>query len=131
MSFTLVSPERKLAEGEADMVVIPGMEGDLGALPGHAPFLTTLRPGVVTVTDGSETHEYFVHGGFAEITPEGGVSILAEEALEKKDVTREHLDERIAKARADLDALDAEDHHGVRSASQRLNDLLHALEQVA
>ena len=65
MSFTLVSPERQLASGEADMVVIPGMEGDLGAMPGHAPFLTTLRPGLVTVTDGGSVTEYFVTGGFA------------------------------------------------------------------
>lgn len=129
LSYSLVSPERMLAEGEADMIVIPGMEGDLGALPGHAPFLTTLRPGVVTVTEGSETTEYFVTGGFAEITPEGA-AILAEETVARADLTREFIDERIEKARVEHDELDTEDHHGKRTSSQRINDLLTAVEHM-
>lgn len=129
LSYSVVSPEHMLAEGEADMIVIPGMEGDLGALPGHAPFLTTLRPGVVTVTEGSETTEYFVTGGFVEITPEGA-AILAEETVTKADLTREYIDERIEKARADYEKLDAKDHDNVRTSSQRINDLLTAVEQM-
>lgn len=129
MSFELVSPERRLAAGEADMVTIPGMEGDIGALPGHAPFLTTLRPGVLTVTGGEAEGEYFVTGGFAEITPEG-VAILAEETLARADLDREFLDQRIATARTELDEIDSQDHHGQRTASQRLNDLLTAVEHM-
>ncbi|MFV0473099.1 MAG: ATP synthase F1 subunit epsilon [Pikeienuella sp.] len=129
MSFELVSPERRLASGEADMVTIPGADGDIGAQHGHTPLMTTLRPGLLVVTKGSESTAYFVTGGFAEITPEG-VSILAEETLPKAELNRDFLDERIEAARAELDALDADDHIGQRSASQRLNDLITAVDQI-
>lgn len=130
MSFELVSPERKLATGEADLVVIPGMDGDLGAMADHAPTLTTLRPGIVAVTNGSETKEYFVLGGFVEISG-NTISVLAEEATEKHEMTRESLDKRIEHARAELDELDAEDHHGQRTANQRLSDLISAAGHLA
>lgn len=126
MSFELVSPERKLAEGEADMVVIPGMEGELGALPGHAPFLTTLRPGVVTVTNGSETTEYFVTGGFAEVSNEGA-AVLAEEAIVRADLTREYLDAKVETATA---ALEAASDDTRQAAGQRLDDYRAAIEQL-
>ncbi len=79
-AYDVVSPERKLASGEADAVQIPGAEGDLTAMPNHAPFLTTLRPGVVKVRSGSETTEFVVTGGFVEISPESA-AVLAEEAV--------------------------------------------------
>jgi F-type H+-transporting ATPase subunit epsilon len=117
MQFDLVSPERKLASAEASMITIPGVEGDLSALPGHAPFLTTLRPGVVAVHDGG-VEEYVVTGGFAEISPEG-VSVLAEEALTKADVTSDWVNEKIAAAEKALEEV-AED--GRAAAALRLND---------
>ncbi|MEX2519704.1 MAG: ATP synthase F1 subunit epsilon [Paracoccaceae bacterium] len=129
MSFELVSPERRLAFGEVEMVTIPGMEGDIGALPGHAPFLTTLRPGLLVVTGGEAAGEYFVTGGFAEITPDG-VAVLAEETMTRVDLSREFLDRRISAARVELDEIDTDDHHGQRTASQRLNDLLTAVEHM-
>ena len=80
MQFNLVSPERGLASLQASAVQIPGADGDLTAMPDHAPVITTLRPGVLTVSgDGGETR-YAVTGGFAEITPEG-TSVLAERAV--------------------------------------------------
>ncbi len=129
MSFELVSPERKLATGEADLVVIPGMDGDLGAMADHAPFLTTLRPGIVSVTDGSKTTDYFVLGGFVEIS-NNTVSVLAEEATERQDVSREDLEALIEGARADLSALDANDHDAQRTANQRVSDLQSAMGQM-
>ncbi|MGB0505690.1 MAG: F0F1 ATP synthase subunit epsilon [Pikeienuella sp.] len=126
MTFELVSPERKLAEGEADMVIIPGMEGDLGAMPGHAPFLTTLRPGLVTVTDGSNTTEYFVTGGFAEVSP-AGTAVLAEEAVERSALDREFLDAKIAAATS---AVEAAGDDNRQAAGQRLNDLQTVAEQL-
>ena len=119
MTYELVSPERKLASGEADMVVIPGMMGDMGALPGHAPFMTTLRPGVVSVTSGSETSEYFVTGGFAEVSPDGA-AVLAEEAVARSDLTREYIDGKIAQAEA---ALEAAGDDGRQAAGQLVDDL--------
>lgn len=77
--FSLVSPERELYAGEVDQVDAPGSEGDFGVLAGHAPFMTALREGQVTVRDGANTVVFNVHGGFADVTPEG-LTILAESA---------------------------------------------------
>ncbi|MBN2741611.1 MAG: F0F1 ATP synthase subunit epsilon [Rhodobacteraceae bacterium] len=99
MQFDLVAPERKLAsEGEAVEVMVPGADGDLTVMPGHAPMLTTLRPGRLTLVTRSETHSYAVTGGFAEITPEG-VTVLAERSLPAEEFTREVHDKLIAEAR--------------------------------
>ena len=70
LKFELVSPERKLASADAQSVTVPGIAGDMTAMPNHAPFLTTMRPGVVTVRDGASETDYVVTGGFAEVSPE-------------------------------------------------------------
>lgn len=97
MQFDLVSPERKLASVSVVSVQIPGMEGDLTAMPRHAPLLTTLRPGVVRVNveDGGSS-EYVVTGGFAEITP-SGTTVLAEEAMPRGEASADFL-ERLERA---------------------------------
>jgi F-type H+-transporting ATPase subunit epsilon len=77
--FSLVAPERELFSGEVDQVDAPGSEGDFGVLAGHAPFMTALREGPVTVRNGASTTVFNVHGGFADVTPEG-LTILAENA---------------------------------------------------
>ena len=80
LHFELVSPERLLFSGDVAEVDIPGTEGDMGILPGHAPVLSTLRPGVVTVTkEGGAKERIFVRGGFAEVN-EKGLTVLAEKA---------------------------------------------------
>ena len=79
--FSLVAPERELFHGEVDQVDAPGSEGDFGVLAGHAPFMTTLRPGEVTVREGSRSHIFTIQGGFADITPES-FTLLAEHASE-------------------------------------------------
>ena len=81
LNFSLVSPEREVFSGLVDQVDAPGVEGDFGVLPQHAPFMTSLREGVVTVYDGSARRRFEVHGGFADVTPEG-LTILAEQAAE-------------------------------------------------
>jgi F-type H+-transporting ATPase subunit epsilon len=98
MQFDLVSPERSLVSGPAREVRIPGADGDLTAMPDHAPLITTLRPGVLTVVTPEATLSYVVTGGFAEITADS-VSVLAERAHLTKDVTREMLDEMVTTAR--------------------------------
>ena len=76
----LVMPERELLATEADMVVVPGTEGDFGVLPGHAPLISTVRPGVLEVYQGDKVEQrFFVAGGFAEVTPER-CTVLADEA---------------------------------------------------
>ena len=90
MQFDLVSPERSLASGPATWVQIPGSEGDMTAMPNHAPTLTTLRPGILSVGNAEGEQHYVVTGGFAEITPTG-VSVLAERAMPKDSVTQDDL----------------------------------------
>ncbi|MEL6450581.1 MAG: F0F1 ATP synthase subunit epsilon [Pseudomonadota bacterium] len=91
MQFDLVSPERSLASLEANAVQIPGADGDMTVMADHAPTITTLRPGVLKVDAGSDTHEYVVTGGFAEIGL-NGVSVLAERAVARADMTQEDMD---------------------------------------
>lgn len=120
MQFDLVSPERRLASGQATAVRIPGADGDLTAMPDHAPVITTLRPGILSVDMDGETKEFAVTGGFAEISAEGA-SILAEEALPRGEVTSEFLNERIAKAQA---ARDAAEGTAVDAATKLLADMV-------
>ena len=91
MQFDLVSPERELASMDAASVQIPGADGDMTVMADHAPTITTLRPGVLRVEAGGSTHEYIVTGGFAEIGMQG-VSVLAERAVAKGDMTQDDMD---------------------------------------
>lgn len=102
VSFRLVMPERELLTTEADMVVVPGSEGDFGVLPGHAPLVSTVRPGVLEVFQGNKAEQRFlVVGGFAEVTPER-CTVLADEALPFDQVTPEQLAERERAAERDV-----------------------------
>jgi F-type H+-transporting ATPase subunit epsilon len=100
MQFDLVSPERRLASFRAREVRIPGADGDLTAMPDHAPVITTLRPGLLTVVgaDGA-SQSYAVTGGFAEIGS-AGTSVLAEKAMPAGDVTAQVLQGLMAEAEA-------------------------------
>mgnify|MGYP003658193562 CR=1 FL=1 len=119
MQFDLVSPERKLVSVAAERAQIPGMDGDLTALPNHSPLMTTLRPGVVSVQAGGSVTDYVVTGGFAELSP-AGTSILAEEAVLKGDVTREWFDAKVAQVEA---ARSIAEGDALVLAGLRLNDL--------
>lgn len=98
VQFDLVSPERRLASLKAAEVQIPGADGDLTAMEGHTPTITTLRPGVLRVTGPDGTQAYAVTGGFAEITA-GTVSVLAERAVPLAEVTAAMADAMVAEAR--------------------------------
>ena len=99
LQFDLVSPERRLASVEATEVQIPGADGDLTAMLNHAPTITTLRPGILTVVHSSGSDDYVVSGGFAEITATS-VSVLAEQALPQAEVTQEIYDQMVEEAKA-------------------------------
>ncbi len=126
MQFDFVSPERRLASNEVDRVAIPGMEGDMTALPNHAPFLTTLRPGIVAAHDGGTVTEYVVTGGFAEISP-AGTTVLAEEAVLRGDVTKDWLDSKISEAE---EALASAGEDGKTAAALRINDFRALASQI-
>ncbi|ETX27591.1 F0F1 ATP synthase subunit epsilon [Roseivivax isoporae] len=96
MQFDLVSPERRLMREEVVSVVIPGADGDLTAMPNHAPLITTLRPGIMRVETPSGTREFVVTGGFAELGE--GLTVLAERALAREDVTQETYETLVAEA---------------------------------
>ncbi|MCR9156945.1 MAG: F0F1 ATP synthase subunit epsilon [Rhodobacteraceae bacterium] len=84
MQFDLVSPERSLMSAQVKSVQIPGADGDMTAMPNHAPLITTLRPGVLKVETDKGVEEFVVTGGFAELGE--GLSVLAERAVPKADV---------------------------------------------
>lgn len=97
VQFDLVSPERRLSSAQVTSVQIPGADGDMTAMAGHAPTITTLRPGLLS-TDGPDgSSEYVVTGGFAEISADG-ISVLAERAIPKADVTKEDHDAMVKEA---------------------------------
>jgi len=88
LHFDLVSPEKLLFSGAVDQVDVPGSEGDFGVLAGHAPFVTTLRPGVLTVHREGGTLRVAVSGGFAEVSDKG-LTVLADVAVPVEDVNRD------------------------------------------
>ncbi|SCZ52686.1 F0F1 ATP synthase subunit epsilon [Epibacterium ulvae] len=123
MQFDLVSPERSLASLKATAVQIPGAEGDMTAMPLHAPTITTLRPGLLKVESPEGNTDYVVTGGFAEINAEG-LSVLAEKAIPTSELTREQLDTLIEDARAaHKAAVDNEQHDLVTDAAKLLADM--------
>ncbi len=124
MQFDLVSPERSLASLQVNAVLIPGAEGDMTAMPMHAPTITTLRPGVLRVESSQGTSEFVVTGGFAEISAEA-LSVLAEKAIPMDEMTRAHLDELIEDARQTYKTAQEDDQpHGlVEEAAKLLADM--------
>src|SRR6478735_8077223 len=99
--FDLVSPERLLLSEAVDQVDVPGSEGDFGVLAGHAPFVTTLRPGILVVYRGGDALRVVVNGGFAEVNPEG-LTVLADMAVPIEDFDRAMLDGQIKDAEEDV-----------------------------
>ena len=110
------------------MVVVPGGEGDFGVLAGHAPVISSVRPGVVEVHDeGSETERIFVTGGFAEVTAEG-LTVLAEDAVPVAEMDRKDLEQRLRNAQEDLeDAETDEATHKAQAAIALLTEMLKAV----
>ena len=102
IQFELVSPERLLVSRAVEMVVIPGSEGDFGVLPGHAPLISEVRPGVIAIFEGGQVQErIFVAGGFAEVTAER-CTLLAEQAMPVGEIDRAATDGALKDAREDL-----------------------------
>ncbi|MEN8723352.1 MAG: F0F1 ATP synthase subunit epsilon [Alphaproteobacteria bacterium] len=128
LQFDLVSPERQLLSETVEMVVVPGMEGDFGVLVDHAPFISTLRPGVLVVTrEGGAEERIFVRGGFADVTP-SGLTVLAEDAVAVSDIDRADLDQRIKDASEDVADASSDD---ARMKAQAHLDALKELQAAA
>ncbi len=109
-NFELVSPERLLVSTEVASVVVPGTEGEMTVMAEHAPTMTTIKPGVVTLTgtDGS-VDRYVVFGGFADILPTG-CTLLAESAVHVNEINESDLEARIEAAREELADVEHHEH---------------------
>ncbi len=98
MQFDLVSPEKLLSSQQVEAVLIPGADGDMMAMPGHAPVITSLRPGILRVQTAAGSEEYVVTGGFAEIGD--SVSVLAEKAVLSAELTQEGFEALVEEAKS-------------------------------
>jgi F-type H+-transporting ATPase subunit epsilon len=127
LHFELVSPERLIKSGEVDGVTVPGTEGDFTALPGHAPVLSTMRPGVLTIREDGVDARIFIRGGFAEVTADG-LTILAEEAISMEDLDQARLGQEIKNAQDDVS--DAKDDTIRSRAQEKLDHLRQLLSAV-
>ena len=125
LNFELVSPERLLVSAEVDQVQVPGANGDFGVLPGHSPFMSTIRPGVVEVHGLEGSNRFVILGGFADVTP-AGLTILAEEAIPVEDLDRADLEKRIQDRREDL--ADATTDEARQAAQERIDALTTMIE---
>ena len=99
--FELVSPEKLLFSGEVNQVDIPGSEGDFGVLAGHAPLITTLRPGILVIYREGTVVKIVVNGGFAEVGPTG-LTVLADMAVPLEDFEVSKLTDIIERAEEDV-----------------------------
>jgi F-type H+-transporting ATPase subunit epsilon len=98
--FDLVSPEKLLLSKAVDMVTVPGSEGYMGVIAGHAPLVSTLRAGMIDLKDEGVDTRFFIRGGFAEINPTK-ITVLAEEAIPMSEMDLAILDQRISDAQED------------------------------
>lgn len=121
--FELVSPERILMSEDVEQVVLPGTEGDFAVLTGHAPFVSTLRPGVLDVTAPTGRRRVLVKGGFAEVSPTR-LTVLAEQALDVADLDSGRLGRELESAEAALAAAkDDEERLGAYTLVEELKSL--------
>jgi len=119
--FELVSPERLLVSEDVESVIIPGTDGEMTVMARHAPVMSTIKPGVVTVRPVSGAEQrYAVFGGFADILPDG-CTLLAESAVAVQDIDRNDLARRIGEAKEDV--ADAKDEAARTRAEQYLANL--------
>jgi F-type H+-transporting ATPase subunit epsilon len=120
LHFEFVSPETVLFSGDVDQVDLPGIEGDLGVLPGHAPMVTLLRPGIVTIMREGRREPVVVVGGFAEMGP-GGLTVLADRAGSREDFDLDMLATDITSAEEDV--ADCKDDAQRDKLTRRLDQL--------
>ena len=131
VAFELVAPERLLFSAEVDMVVVPGAEGDFGVLPGHAPVIVSVRPGVIDIYEGGVDAKFireriFVAGGFAEVSG-SRCTVLAEEASPLGDIDVGGLDARLNAARASLAAAETDEERARHSRAIAVVEAMQAV----
>ncbi len=131
IQFELVTPERLLISTEVEMVVVPGSEGNFGVLPGHAPLISTIRPGTVDIYQQNRTtiaERIFVVGGIAEVTPER-CTVLADEAMPPDSLDRAVLQAELQVIDGNLPSLRDQVARATGTDRERLSTELRAMER--
>ena len=129
LHLEFVSPERVLFSGDVDQVDLPGTEGDMGILAGHAPLVTTLRPGIVTIFNGNDRVPVVVIGGLAEVGP-AGLTVLADKAVARQDFDMALLASEIKDTEEDVaDCTDDAERDKLTRHLEQLKSLQAALAQ--
>jgi F-type H+-transporting ATPase subunit epsilon len=121
--FELVSPAKLLFSGEVEEVIVPGAEGEFTVLPGHAPLVSTLRPGFLRLKNGADTMTVFVRSGFAEVN-EKGLIVLAEEAARIEDINAAEFAASVAAFEAKIASAPSD------QARDKMTDTLYQLKAV-
>jgi F-type H+-transporting ATPase subunit epsilon len=129
IAFELVTPERLLLSEPVEMVVVPGTEGNFGVLPGHAPLISTIRPGLIEIYEGqSVTRRIFVVSGIAEVTPER-CTVLADEAVSPNTLDRSAVEADLRIVEGNLPSLREQVTRAAGTDRERLLIELHRLER--
>jgi F-type H+-transporting ATPase subunit epsilon len=130
VQFELVTPQKLLVSQLVDMVVVPGTEGNFGVLPGHAPLISTIRPGTIDIYQDRTTivQRIFVASGFAEVTPEG-CTVLADEAMPPESLDRAALETEAQTIEGNLPTLREQLGHTTGPDRERLATELRQLER--
>ncbi len=101
LHFSLVSPERELFSGEVDQVVVPGSDGQFGALVNHAPLMSVVKSGVIRIITGNQETKMYVGGGIVDVSGKG-VAILAEDAVDLNSIDKAAFEKDLKNAQEDL-----------------------------
>ena len=129
VQFELVTPERLMLSEMVEMVVVPGTEGNFGVLPGHAPLISTIRPGMIEIYEGQTvTRRVFVVSGLAEVTPER-CTVLADEAISPDTLDRGSIETELRIVEGNLPSLREQVGRAADTDRERLLIELHRLER--
>jgi F-type H+-transporting ATPase subunit epsilon len=129
LQFELVTPERLLLSEMVEMVVVPGTEGNFGVLPGHAPLISSIRPGTIDIYEGqSVTRRIFVVSGIAEVTPER-CTVLADEAVPPDELDRGAIEAELQTVQGNLPSLREQVTRASGPEHEQLLIELHRLER--
>lgn len=126
LHFSLVSPERELFSGEVDQVVVPGSDGQFGALVNHAPLMSVVKSGVIRIITGNQETKMYVGGGIVDVSGKG-VAILAEDAVDLNSIDKASFEKDLKNAQEDLrDAKNDADKAKASKSIERLEAILAA-----
>lgn len=121
-NFKVVTPEKTYLEGEASMVVLPGIEGDLGILPDHSNIITSIRPGFVNI-DSTDSHQFFVEEGFIKFS-ENELLVVAVGIVDKEEVNNDLLNEKIEQLQGQFEGADEKNKSKLQNKIECLKLLL-------